>query len=518
MPKAYSYLRFSNPEQGRGDSFRRQIEMARNYAALNDLELDENIQFHDYGVSAFHSRNARIGALKNFLIQIESGIIESGSYLLVESLDRITRDEILTALKIFLQIIQSGINIVTLIDEKTYSKEGVISNPTDLLISLLVMMRAREESETKSERCKAVWVNKREKIKNKEIFINFIPAWLKLNKSGDKFEIKRDKAKIIKLIFRKRSKEESARSITKYLNLKKIPTIGRLGYWTFIQVHQLLHNYAVIGTLKLYTRERKGDKIVKIPCGDILNYYPSVISSSLFNKVQENKKVYNNRHGVKPGGNIFHGIAKCSECGSPMVRQNSGHKYKYLRCSSAMQNIGCSSNHRIRFYSLERALIQNISFLIGSVPECDTKEIDKELSAISKKSDELNKIIECLSKYMSSGKISILNKMAEAENKLKDILKHQNELKQKKSIMSDSSIKLKLSYLRQCLNCQPLNVSSINNLLHQLFKVILINHNKSQISFNWIQGGITEIKYFPYLRLGENHNDKGLFISEILPS
>lgn len=31
-PKAYSYLRFSTPDQMRGDSFRRQTELAREYA------------------------------------------------------------------------------------------------------------------------------------------------------------------------------------------------------------------------------------------------------------------------------------------------------------------------------------------------------------------------------------------------------------------------------------------------------------------------------------------------------
>lgn len=142
MIKAYSYLRFSTPEQGRGDSFRRQAELAKNYAALNDLELDEKMQFHDLAVSAYHGRNARIGALKNFLDQIEIGKIERGSYLLVESLDRITRDEMYAALRLFLKIINIGITLVTLMDDKKYSKKSVNANPTDLITSILIMMRA----------------------------------------------------------------------------------------------------------------------------------------------------------------------------------------------------------------------------------------------------------------------------------------------------------------------------------------------------------------------------------------
>jgi len=157
MPKAYSYLRFSSPEQGKGDSFRRQVELARNYAALNGLDLDEGLQFHDYGISAFNGRNAKIGALRHFLDQVEIGNVQKGSYLLVESLDRLTRDEVITALGLFLQIIQAGITLVTLMDGKMYSKQSVNSNPADMFLSLVIMMRAREESETKSKRVKAHW-------------------------------------------------------------------------------------------------------------------------------------------------------------------------------------------------------------------------------------------------------------------------------------------------------------------------------------------------------------------------
>src|SRR5262249_429406 len=49
--KAYSYLRFSTPEQMKGDSQRRQLEAARSYALEKGLELDEELTFHDLGVS-----------------------------------------------------------------------------------------------------------------------------------------------------------------------------------------------------------------------------------------------------------------------------------------------------------------------------------------------------------------------------------------------------------------------------------------------------------------------------------
>jgi DNA invertase Pin-like site-specific DNA recombinase len=72
---AYSYLRFSTPEQANGDSRRRQTSLAEDYARQNDLLLDKGLNFRDLGVSAYRSRNAKQGGLRlmNPLILIPTG-------------------------------------------------------------------------------------------------------------------------------------------------------------------------------------------------------------------------------------------------------------------------------------------------------------------------------------------------------------------------------------------------------------------------------------------------------------
>jgi DNA invertase Pin-like site-specific DNA recombinase len=144
--RAYSYVRFSTPEQMQGDSFRRQTELANRYAKKKGLILDDTISFQDLGVSAYKGKNASVGALRRFLDLVEVGEIEEGSFLLVESLDRITRSQIVRAQGLFMEIIASGVNLVTLADEKEYSEEGINANPMDFMYSLLIMMRAHEES------------------------------------------------------------------------------------------------------------------------------------------------------------------------------------------------------------------------------------------------------------------------------------------------------------------------------------------------------------------------------------
>jgi DNA invertase Pin-like site-specific DNA recombinase len=68
----------------------------------------------------------------------------------VESLDRVSRQNPWDALPIFQQIINAGVTMVTLFDAKVYSREDLRKNPIKILESLFVMIRANEESETKS--------------------------------------------------------------------------------------------------------------------------------------------------------------------------------------------------------------------------------------------------------------------------------------------------------------------------------------------------------------------------------
>lgn len=52
MKTAFSYIRFSSKPQERGDSLRRQVRLARDYATKHDLILDER-SYQDLGISAF---------------------------------------------------------------------------------------------------------------------------------------------------------------------------------------------------------------------------------------------------------------------------------------------------------------------------------------------------------------------------------------------------------------------------------------------------------------------------------
>ena len=73
MTMAYSYLRFSKKEQGRGDSIRRQTALRDACIARRGLTLDTSFVLSDQGLSAFRGKNKKTGALKLFLDAVADG-------------------------------------------------------------------------------------------------------------------------------------------------------------------------------------------------------------------------------------------------------------------------------------------------------------------------------------------------------------------------------------------------------------------------------------------------------------
>src|SRR5262245_55030636 len=134
QPKAYSYIRFSTPQQAKGDSHRRQADKAARYAEEHGLALDSDLNLTDFGVSAYRGKNAKTGALGVFLRAVEDGTVPRGSFLLVENIDRLTREDVPDATMLFLQIINAGIVVVTLTNRERYSRERLNSGTSRHLL------------------------------------------------------------------------------------------------------------------------------------------------------------------------------------------------------------------------------------------------------------------------------------------------------------------------------------------------------------------------------------------------
>src|SRR4051794_2932803 len=111
---AFSYLRFSSSAQSDGDSVRRQSALRDTWLKRHPaVRLDSSLTLADKGVSGFtgeHRKNKR-HALALFLDLVERGRVPAGSYLIVENLDRLTREEPVESIPAVLSLIKSGIRV-----------------------------------------------------------------------------------------------------------------------------------------------------------------------------------------------------------------------------------------------------------------------------------------------------------------------------------------------------------------------------------------------------------------------
>ena len=357
MPLAYSYVRMSNESQLRGDSLRRQTELSTNYAAENGLTLADDRMLHDIGVSAFKGANAETGALRVFLDAIGTGDVPLGSYLLVESLDRLSRERVTTAMRLFLDVLERGINIVTLADQVVY-KAGA-TDFTQLIVSLTIMARANAESQVKSTRVGAAWSNKRQNANTKKL-TRLCPAWLTLNSTRDSFELVPGRDLIVRSLFEKSANGQGSNIITKDLNTRKVPVFGRSTQgWNESYVTKILQNRAVLGEFQPH-RLIDGKRVA---VGDVVaDYFPRIVEDELFLRVQAARRDRTAGAAGRKGttvSNLFSHIAKCEYCGSPMrmINKGAGPKGgKYLRCSASVRGMECTGTSW-RYSSFETSFL-----------------------------------------------------------------------------------------------------------------------------------------------------------------
>ncbi len=306
------------------------------------------------GVSAFKGKNAVEGKLKAFIDAVDRGTIREGSILLVESLDRISRVQVHEALPLFLSILKRGITIVTLVDEEVYSVERFESdNGISLIISIMYMMRAHNESAMKSVRIKAKWDHKRQSWKPGDPVIQkTAPSWLKLNKDGNGWDIIHGKAEVVRRIYEMAHSGMGGIKIMHVLEKEGVPTMSHAEHWTQGVIGALLRKSAVMGT---FTQKRGGDLVIE-------DYYPTIVPKEQWLFVQDAIRSRKTTGGVKSDkvSNLLSGISFCLYCGSRTRFVPTLSGYAYVRCLRAYsKNKECSAPP-FPYKAAEKALLNRL--------------------------------------------------------------------------------------------------------------------------------------------------------------
>lgn len=458
MQTAYSYQRFSHQRQVNPHKLRQQLEIAREYAVHNGLALDEDLTFQDLGVSAFRGANREHGHLADFLMAVRHGFVESGSYLLVESLDRLSRETARKALRTLEDICDEGITVVTLIDNQKYTSELLDRDPASLLISLVIFLRANEESRTKSRRIRAAWARKIERVRQGEkiIISKMVPGWLKIEKN--EIVVDPERVKAIRLIFRLGELGLGGSTIATVLNRNQIPTLRGHKHWYKDNVSLVLSNASVIGVFVPHTYERIDGQRVRTPMEPLKGYFPRIISQKTWQRTQgwiEKRQIRFHKKAPasrKVVGSIFARLAKCPRCGSTMGRRKksldeslSTPSRYYFLCTMGEHYGGCE------YHTVQYQPIEDLFLLRG--PEMMRKQV------------------------------------AEAEGDCTPSNPHERKL-----------LAARIEDVIQNIEAPELDRFRLNRQLKNLFQRVTVNYLTGNLEFEWAYGGISILPYEKFSR------------------
>lgn len=359
-PRVYSYLRFSDSRQAAGSSADRQAEYARRWAAEHGIVLDEALSMRDEGLSAYHQRHVARGALGAFLVAIDAGRIAPGSVLIVEGLDRLSRAEPIQAQAQLAQIITAGISVVTASDGKVYDRERLRQQPMDLVYSLLVMIRAHEESDTKSKRVRAAIRGKCEAWRagtwRGRIRLGSDPAWLRW--TGDAWEVIPERAEAVRAAVAMFLRGEGSVRIRRRLDALGLRLTERQTSAT--NLYKVFRLRALVG-------ERSFD--VGGEAFTLAGYYPALMSEAAFDELQRALGQRELRIGRSAIAGIVTGldVLKCGYCGTAVGSQNLvgrakadgalADSYRRLVCAAHRYGERCPVGGSCSVVPVERALL-----------------------------------------------------------------------------------------------------------------------------------------------------------------
>lgn len=433
-----SYARFSSAGQSEGHSLSRQIEGAEAYAAQHGLTLDHSLSFKDLGVSAWDHSNIEKGALGLFIKAIHEGKVPTGSTLIVESFDRLSRATPREALGVFLTIINAGLNVVTLTEPpKKFNKASVDANLFQLFEALMDMHRAHSESERKSQLLAKSWESRRKAaVQDKRVMTSKAPLWIKAEgpPRNKTFTLISERVAVVKRVTEMAKAGVGNHTIIKTLNAEGVPAWPRSEReeakrlaagkppksWEPSYIQKMLSQKALYGAVEI-----KGGKVIE-------EYYPPVITYDEYVDLQARRGTRATRKASSRKGigvtNLFSGLLKCGYCGANMIvggytSKRTGLQQKYVACHGARTGSSACKMHGWPLEELEPSLLfwlTQIDYgkLVGTRGHSDIELERQQLAVLERQVAVLNQAIENGNIAIEQGLMSMIHRVKENEAEL----------------------------------------------------------------------------------------------------
>jgi len=474
--------------------------MALAYAVKHGLELDEELKFHDVGVSAFRGQNREAGRLADFLEAVRVGLVPQGSFLLVEQLDRLSRLTPRKALRVLEDIADAGVVVVTLNDERRYTSSSLDNEPMDLLTTIVMFMRANEESTTKARRLSEAWAAKRARAAERPL-TSKAPLWLRIKADRSGFELIPERAAIVREMFERTLRGEGQHKIAEWLNAAGVRPWGRGAYWQRSYIAKVLTNPAVIGTMTPRTLVHKDGRKVRDAEPPVAGYFPAVITDEVFAEVQARRSSVGSsprgRQAAVPLSNILAGIAQCPKCGRTMTRVQKGKRSRpSLVCAAAKAGAGCEYKS-VPYELLSAAILGSLHARLADFEgasgedDVDVAIIDADEYVVTLKM-KANAIADEL---LGGHSQTLRDRLSHIEAQIAEAQQTRDALIASREVSSGPLVAARVDRARTALLAAPLDIGQANRALRALFSAATVNWPERRIDFHWLHGGVLELPY-----------------------
>jgi hypothetical protein len=373
FPVAFDLLRFSGMEQEKGDSTRRQDSLADRWSKRTGIPID--LTLVDEGASGWGEKGARRWqrnkagqrddsyALAQFLKLIESGRVQPGDYLLLENLDRLSREKEVPATHLLTSILMAGVKVVQLAPHELELTAD--SDMFTIFRAVMELSRGHGESQRKHQVCSASYANNREgatacecghryhrgpcpadgcgcqEFVCQEFYQGSLPAWVRREGKGKGARKRRlvlitERAAVVRRIFLWAAAGMSCGDVVRKLIADKVPPFGNrkprldpktgkqtrsrtgmlrwqkdgdnlgAGHWTRSYVAGIINDRAAVGELATRTGE-----VIPIP---------AAITEEEWLAAQSGSADRRKRHGRKPAAGpeaLFSSLLTDAQSGHP---------------------------------------------------------------------------------------------------------------------------------------------------------------------------------------------------------
>jgi hypothetical protein len=251
--------------------------------------------------------------------------VPRGSYLVIESLDRLSREHIQPALLLALNLLQDGIRIVQLSPVEVVFDDR--SEAMQVMMMVMELSRGHSESAIKSHRVGKVWKEKKRRVRTGEfqeptarmgkdckVLTRWLPAWVE-ERGGERHPIPA-RAAVVKHIFELAAGGYGYGKIVHRLDAEGGPPFGEYvvrpgrkrsacsGKWTRAYIARILKDRRATGEYQPMTGRK--------PDGDpVPDYFPQVVTQEEWLAARAGASQRKRRSG-RPGSsvNVFSGMLR----------------------------------------------------------------------------------------------------------------------------------------------------------------------------------------------------------------